>query len=177
MCTIKDKVYDPFLPTLLVSLHKEYVKEILTGQKIIEYRKSFFKDSFQAFVYTTGSNGGIQLFIKCAPLIRSNAVTLAQIGQEIQKDDYAEIYDYFMPKDDGCIIPILKSCALKKISLKQLRAVLPEIVVPQKYLFLDRPDKKDLLDFLLKQEYDNLIINKWDEWYAKIRQIVEDNKK
>ena len=110
-------------------------------------------------------------------MIRSHAATLAQIGPEIQKDDYGEIYDYFMPKNDGCIIPILKSCALKKISLKQLRAVMAEIVIPQKYLFLDRPDKKDLLDFLLKQEYDNLIINKWDERYAKIRQIVEDNKK
>lgn len=46
-------------------------------------------------------------------LIRNNAANLAQIGQEIQNDDYAEIFDYFMPKDDGCIIPILKSCAVK----------------------------------------------------------------
>ena len=176
MSKIKDEVYDPFLPTLLISLHQEYVKEILTGQKIIEYRKSFFKDSFQAFVYTTGSAGGIQLFIKCAPLIRNNAANLAQIGQEIQNDDYDEIYDYFMPKDDGCIIPILKSCAVKKISLNQLRTVLPQIVIPQSYLFLDRPDKKDLLDFLLRQEYDDLIVNEWDERFAKIRQIIEENK-
>ena len=177
MCQIEDEVYDPFLPTLLISLHKEYVKEILTGQKIIEYRKRFFKDSFQAFVYTTGNNGGIQLFIKCAPLIRNNATTLAQIGREIQNDDYDEIYDYFMPKDDGCIIPILKSCAVKKISLNQLRTVLPQIVIPQSYLFLDRPDKKDLLNFLLKQEYDDLIVNEWDERFAKIKKIVEENKK
>ena len=172
MSKIKDEVYDPFLPTLLISLHQEYVKEILTGQKIIEYRKSFFKDSFQAFVYTTGSAGGIQLFIKCAPLIRNNAANLAQIGQEIQNDDYAEIYGYFMPKDDGCIIPILKSCAVKKITLEQLRAVLPQIVVPQKYLFLDRPDKADLLNFLLNQECDNLIINNWDKRYALIKNIL-----
>ena len=177
MCKIEDEVYDPFLPTLLISLHEEYVKEILMGQKIIEYRKRFFKDSFQAFVYTTGNNGGIQLFIKCAPLIRNNATTLAQIGREIQNDDYGEIYDYFMPKDDGCIIPILKSCAVKKISLNQLRTVLPQIVIPQSYLFLDRPDKKVLLDFLLKQEYDDLIVNEWDERFAKIKKIVEENKK
>lgn len=48
MSQIEDEVYDPFLPTLLISLHKEYVKEILTGQKIIEYRKRFFKDSFSS---------------------------------------------------------------------------------------------------------------------------------
>ena len=47
MCTIKDEVYDPFLPTLLISLHEEYVKEILTGQKIIEYRKSFLRTVFK----------------------------------------------------------------------------------------------------------------------------------
>lgn len=176
MCKIEDEVYDPFLPTLLISLHEEYVKEILMGQKIIEYRKRFFKDSFQAFVYTTGNNGGIKLFIKCAPLIRNNAKVLAQIGREIQNDNYDEIYDYFMHKDDGCIIPILKSCAVKKVSLNQLRTVLPQIVIPQSYLFLDRPDKKDLLDFLLRQEYDDLIVNEWDERFAKIKKIVASNK-
>ena len=74
------------------------------------------------------------------------------------------------------IIPILKSCAVKKISLNQLRTVLPQIVIPQSYLFLDRPDKKVLLDFLLKQEYDDLIVNEWDERFAKIKKIVASNK-
>ena len=36
MSKIKDEVYDPFLPTLLISLHQEYVKEILTGQKVFK---------------------------------------------------------------------------------------------------------------------------------------------
>lgn len=61
---------------------------------------------------------------------------------------------------------------LLKITLEQLRAVLPQIVVPQKYLFLDRPDKADLLNFLLNQEYDNLIINNWDKRYALIKNIL-----
>ncbi|MBA1393028.1 ASCH domain-containing protein [Lactobacillus sp. XV13L] len=81
MNRIIDAAYDPFLPTLLMSLHQEYVRQILQGEKVIEYRKRFFKDGFQAFVYTTGPNGGIELFIKCAPLIRSDATSLAKIGR------------------------------------------------------------------------------------------------
>lgn len=54
-------VYDPLLPTLLISIHKIYVKQILSGKKVIEYRKKFFNDPFQAFVYTTGK----MVVLKC----------------------------------------------------------------------------------------------------------------
>lgn len=176
MQTVENSVYDPFLPTLLLSMHEEYVNEILIGQKVIEYRKRFFKDSFQAFVYTTGKNGGIELFIKCPSLIQNDAVTLAKIGQLIQHDQYEEIYDYFMPKNDGCIIPILNYCAVKKVALEQLRSVMPEITIPQSYLFLDRPDKQKLLAYLLKQECGTEKDNQWEKYFGEIEQMLKTNK-
>lgn len=165
--------HDPLMPILLMSIHSEYVNQILQGTKIIEYRKRFFQDGFQAFVYTTGPYGGIELFMKCAPAIRSNAETLAKIGQQIQHDDYAEIYDYFIPKDDGCEIPILETCSLDKISLKKLREILPTIVVPQVYLFLDAPEKKPLLNYLKDQI---ILEHKTNKWTARSEQIAQLTK-
>lgn len=167
--------YDPKTPTLLMSMYKEYVEQILHGTKIIEYRKRFFKHGFQAFVYTVGSKGGIELFMKCAPAIRNDAKTLAQIGQQVQHDDYTEIYDYFIPKDDGCDIPILETCELKKISLDEMREVLPTIVVPQAYLFLDALDKEVLLNYLLNQRVLAHQTNQWEEHFAKIAHLSNKN--
>lgn len=167
--------HDPLMPTLLMSIHSEYVNQILQGTKIIEYRKRFFQDGFQAFVYTTGPHGGIELFMKCAPAIRSNAETLAKIGQQIQHDDYDEIYDYFIPKDDGYEIPILETCALEKISLKKLREILPTIVVPQAYLFLDAPEKKPLLNYLKDQIVLEHKTNKWKQHFANIANLAKNS--
>lgn len=166
--------YNPQMPALLMSIHQEYVEQILQGTKIIEYRKRFFKDGFQAFVYTTGQHGGIELFMKCAPAIRSDAKTLAQIGQQIQHDDYKEIYDYFSLKNDGCDIPILETCKLKKIPLSKLRAIVPTIVVPQAYLFLDSPEKKALVNYLLAQRVLEHKTNQWDNRYKKISELTKN---
>lgn len=167
-------VLDPTLPTLLMSIHQEYVEQILQGSKIIEYRKRFFKHGFQAFVYTTGIHGGIELFMKCAPAIRGDAKTLAQIGQQVQHDDYDEIYDYFSPKNDGYEIPILETSSLEKITLSKLREILPNIVVPQAYLFLDTPEKKPLLNYLKEQNILKQKINQWTERSEQIAQLTKN---
>lgn len=51
--------------------------------------------------------------MKCAPAIRSDAKTLAQISQQIQHDDYKEIYDYINLK-----MMVVTSLFLKLASLK-----------------------------------------------------------
>lgn len=107
-------VYDPLLPTLLISIHKIYVKRILSGKKVIEYRKKFFNDPFQAFVYTTGKNGGIEMFIKCDAPIIDNAHKLATIGETIQHDNYGDIFDYFKEKIQDILFRLLKFTSLKR---------------------------------------------------------------
>ena len=106
-----EEIYTPLNRTLLISLHPEYVSAIMNQTKIIEYRKRFFKDAFQAFVCTTGPNGGIELFIDCDAPIISNANNLAIIGSLLQNDDYTEIHDYFNDNNSGFIIPT--NCQLK----------------------------------------------------------------
>lgn len=170
--SIKD-FYDSFTPTLLMSVHEEYVKEILVGTKIIEYRRRFFADNFQAFVYTTGNNGGIQLFMKCTQPVRSNAETLAKIGHQIQHDDFSEIYNYFMRKNEGCIIPIIEICKIEKVPLQKLREFLPNIAIPQSYLFLDRPEKKIILQYLLNQNVLDHITNQWKKHFEEIARLTK----
>lgn len=166
-------VYDPLLPTLLISIHKIYVKQILSGKKVIEYRKKFFNDPFQAFVYTTGKNGGIEMFIKCDAPIIDNAHKLATIGETIQHDNYGDIFDYFKKKNTGYIIPIIEVYQFKKVDLQYLRTELPSFVVPQKYLFLDRQDKQNLLNLLLQQVCSNKLINNWDFYFKQAKKCID----
>jgi len=96
----------PLVPTLLLSLHPENTAAIIAGKKVIEYRRRFFSEPFQAFVYTTGPNGGVNLFITCDQPIKADAQKLAAIGELIQHDDYDELVQYFSAHDTGLIIPI-----------------------------------------------------------------------
>ena len=85
MPTIKD-YYLPKRPTLLFSLHPEPTQAIINGTKILEYRRRFFARPFQAFVYTTGDNGGIQLFLRCDQGLQLVPEQLALVGALLQHD-------------------------------------------------------------------------------------------
>ncbi|WP_416353518.1 hypothetical protein ACNAN0_00225 [Agrilactobacillus fermenti] len=149
------------------------MSQVLRGEKVIEYRKKFFPDAFQAFVYTTGKNGGIEFFMKCDPPISADAQTLATIGSAIQKDDYTAIFDYFKEKNTGCLIPITAVSKIAKISLAILRAHYPKFCVPQKYLFLDVPNKQPLFEFLLDQACLANFTNDWHNYYQIIKNIIK----
>lgn len=165
--TIRD-FYNPLLPTLFMAIHKEPVAEIKSGLKVIEYRKSFFKEAFQAFVYTAGKDGGIELFLQFAPAITADNITLAKVGSQIQHDDYQEIVDYFSAKQSGCLLPILTVTECAKQDLPTLKTSLPTVTVPQKYSFLDRPDKQPLLEFLLTQSVTKRFTNDWEHYFQQI---------
>ncbi|GLB47101.1 hypothetical protein WR164_10800 [Philodulcilactobacillus myokoensis] len=164
---------DPLRKTLLISLHPPYVKQIENGTKVIEYRKSFFKHPFQAFVYTTGKHGGIELFIKCGQPIIGEAKLMARIGQKIQNDNYQETYQYFIKKNQGVIIPILKAISLKKISKNYLFSHFKNFSAPQSYLFLNRADKKNILGYLKNDECVRVEDNQWNEKYKEINEILK----
>lgn len=168
-----EKIYTPLKRTLLISLHPEYVNSIINQAKIIEYRKRFFKDAFQAFVCTTGSNGGIELFIDCDVPIVSNANNLAAIGNLLQNDDYTEIHDYFSVNNSGFIIPIKSAVSFPKISRKALLNKFSNFVVPQSYLFLDDPKKADLLKFLLSMPDKKSWTLNWEDKYQNVSRVIK----
>ncbi|MEQ6218570.1 hypothetical protein ABMB44_07145 [Levilactobacillus brevis] len=168
-----EEIYTPLNRILLISLHPEYVSAIMNQTKIIKYRKRFFKDAFQAFVCTTGPNGGIELFIDCDAPIISNANNLATIGSLLQNDDYTEIHDYFNDNNSGFIIPIKSAVSFPKIPRKRLLNEFSNFVVPQSYLFLDDPKKADLLKFLLSISYKDHWTLNWEDKYDSISQIIQ----
>jgi len=160
--------YEPLKPTLLLSLHPENTAAIVAGDKVIEYRRRFFTNPFQAFVYTTGRSGGIDLFITCDRPIQGNAQMLAAIGAEIQHDDYHEIKVYFATKDSGLIIPITSWARLPMLSLATLREKFSNFFTPQGYTFLDRPERVAQRDFLLNQP---VLEHGTIDWEAKYQVI------
>lgn len=158
----------PLVPTLLLSLHPENTAAIIAGEKVIEYRRRFFDEPFQAFVYTTGPNGGVALFITCDWPIKANAQKLAAIGQLIQHDDYDELVDYFSVKDTGLIIPITSYVQFPMISLAKLRAKFANFVTPQGYAFLDKPERQAQLTYLQQQP---VLSTQTIDWKPKYRAI------
>ncbi|MHA3067202.1 hypothetical protein [Lacticaseibacillus saniviri] len=161
---------NPLMPTLMMSLHPENVAAIKQGHKQIEYRKRFFKDAFQAFVCTTGKNGGIELFIKCDTAIQADAEKLAQIGMTVQQDDYHELVDYFQPSG-GLAIPILRMATVEMIPRVTMQAQFDRFSVPQGYYFLDTREKMPLLSMLSAQEIQAQHTFPWADNYAAIAAI------
>lgn len=155
--TIK-QVWHPDLPTLLLSLHADIAPSILSGKKIIEYRRRFFKDKFQAFVYLTGKNGGLELFIQCAQPLVGSVQALTALGVV---DNQEMVQKYFATKNVGYAIPILEVYQFPRIALTQLRNQFGKFTVPHSYLFLDKYDKLKIRNFLLQQPFNAKQINHW----------------
>lgn len=76
-------------------------------------------------------------------------------------------------KNTGYIIPIIEVYQFKKVDLQYLRTELPSFVVPQKYLFLDRQDKQNLLNLLLQQVCSNKLINNWDFYFKQAKKCID----
>ncbi|MFC6202459.1 hypothetical protein ACFP1L_11360 [Lactiplantibacillus nangangensis] len=158
----------PLVPTLLLSLHPENTAAIITGKKVIEYRRRFFAEPFQAFVYTTGPNGGVNLFITCDQPIKADAQKLAAIGELIQHDDYDELVRYFSANDTGLIVPITSYVQFPMIRLAELRRKFTNFVTPQGYTFLDKLERQAQLTYFQQQP---VLKTQTIDWTPKYRAI------
>ncbi|KRL06895.1 hypothetical protein FD38_GL000767 [Levilactobacillus zymae DSM 19395] len=146
-------IYDDQLPTLLVALHPDATTAVLSGHKILEFRKRFFAKPFQAFVYTTGR--GIQFFMRCGAAYQGSPATIAKLGTLVQHSDFAATMRYLGPQKSGVAVPIQATYRLTStVTLADLRAVAPQVAIPQTYTFLDQPQRAKLLTYLTRQSYD-----------------------
>lgn len=107
-------------PTLLFSLHPEPTQAIIDGSKLLEYRRRFFSEPFQAFVYTSGPNGGIRLYLRCDKGLQLPPDQLALVGALIQHDSPAVTAAYFKDVAQGVALPITAFTTLPNIPLDQL---------------------------------------------------------
>ncbi|MFC6261218.1 hypothetical protein [Levilactobacillus fujinensis] len=162
--------YNPLLPTLLMSLHPQPTAAILSGRKIIEYRRRFFQHPFQAFVYTTGSTGALQLFLSFGQPISRPTTTLIQIDTRLQTDATTNLTTYLA--DQGVALPIKSVATLPHLSREQLRQIDPKFIPPRAYFFLDKPDKQDLLTHLLQQPCLSYRKIDWKSKYAAIQEFL-----
>jgi len=168
--------YDPHYPVLLLSLHPNSTQAILAQTKILEYRRQFYRQPFQAFVYTTGSQGGVTLFIKCDQPIEAEVATLAQIGRQLQHDDSAELKAYFGTHNSGLAIPITEWVQIPRISLATLRTRFTNFVVPRSYVYLNHANRQSQLDYLLAQSVIQQQVINWSSKYAVIDKLLQHKK-
>jgi len=162
--------YNPQLPTLLMSLHPQPTVDILSGRKIIEYRRRFFQHPFQAFVYTTGPAGGLRLFLTFNQPISRPTSDLIQIGARLQADSPADLTAYLA--DQGVALPIKSVATLPQLSREQLRQIDPNFAAPRAYFFLNKPNKQALLTNLLQQPCLGYHDIDWEPKYAAVQKFL-----
>lgn len=156
-------IYDDQRPTLLLALHPDATTAVLSGHKILEFRKRFFTQPFQAFVYTTGR--GIQFFMRCGAAYQGPSATIAKLGTLVQHSDFAATMAYLTPNATGVAVPIQATYRLTNtVTLADLRAVTPQVAIPQTYTFLDQPQRAKLLAYLTRQTYD---LSRQVDWHRR----------
>jgi len=170
--TLVRTVYDPDLPTLLLSLHPENTQAIVAQTKVIEYRHRFFKQPFQAFVYTTGSQGGVNLFMKCDQPIKATVNSLAQIGYRLQDESSKSVNAYFKAQNSGVAIPITEWVRFPLIRLKTLRIRFDNFVTPRSYVFLNQQSRQTQLDYFLQQPILKRGLTDWTAKYADLADLI-----
>lgn len=159
-------------PTLLFSLHPEPTQAIIDGSKLLEYRRRFFSEPFQVFVYTSGSNGGIRLYLRCDKGLQLPPDQLALVGALIQHDSPDVTAAYFKDAAQGVALPITAFTTLPNIPLAQLQQQFTNFVAPRSYVFLDRPARQAQLDWLLQQPCQPLQLIDWTRRYAALATLL-----
>lgn len=144
--------YEADKPTLLLSLHPAMAARVQRQDKVLEFRKRFYQRPFQAFVCVTGPDGGVGLFIDVAQPETAAVATLIQRGMRTQRDDPAALRTYFGTATQGLALPIRTAVTLRRLPRERLREQFPGFVAPRAYQFLDKPEKRPLLQYLLTAE-------------------------
>lgn len=123
-------IYNPDLPIILLSLKSKYVKKIIGGEQTVEHRKRFLHSECQAIIYSSGVDKSVGLFLKLGvPVV----------------------------VEDGYEIPIISLTEFTSTSLETLQQKFPNFKTPRSYIYLDKPDKKELLEYFLRQVTKNEI--------------------
>lgn len=135
---------------VLMSLREKPYKEILSGKKKYEYRTRYTNKETVAFIYVSQSVKkicGIIFFDK--PIVGSTE-EMSLFSEKHNPGSYSVMMDYFK-KGIGYAIPVKKMIEISPISLSKIKDNFPNFVVPQSYYYLDTQEKKELLEFLLRE--------------------------
>lgn len=134
---------------VLMSLHKEYFKQMIHGEKHYEYRKRYCKEASTAYIYLPEKEkqiAGVICFEK--PIIAKSKI-IAELAEEVHDCDYDEMLEY-LSNDIAYAIPIRKVGIMKPIGLNEIREKIEGFMPPQSYYYLDK--KPDLLEFIRERQ-------------------------
>lgn len=135
---------------VLLSLREKPYKEILCGEKKYEYRTRYSNQETVAFIYvsqTIKKICGVILFDK--PIV-GNAEEISCLSEESKPGSHSVMKEYFK-NGTGYAIPVKKVIEFVPISLNRIKSIFPNFVVPQSYYYLDTTEKRELLEFILKE--------------------------
>ncbi|MDX7997789.1 hypothetical protein FE394_00890 [Xenorhabdus sp. Reich] len=121
---------------IVLSLHDNAWKKVLSGEKKYEFRRRFRRKNTFAFVYVTTPVKAIKGAMLLGEPIPGTARYIADIAEKAIPGNGQSVFDYFEEKDFGLAIPIIKVIETPKISLDYLREKY-NFVAPQFYLKLD----------------------------------------
>lgn len=119
--------------TILLSMQPFWTEQIMSGNKIYEYRNKFANEELLAYLYVSKP---IQ---EISGIIRLGKRELLSDWKEIYKDDkivVGRIEDYEKRKNKYAM-PVLSYQRTSGIKLCEIQSEFPEFLIPQSYYYLD----------------------------------------
>ena len=119
--------------TILLSMQPFWAEQIMSGNKIYEYRKKFTKEEVRAYLYVskpvqeiTGilTLGRRELLLDWCDIYTDDTEVVQRINEYISRNNkYA--------------MPVLSYQRTSGIKLNDIREVFPDFIIPQSYYYLD----------------------------------------
>jgi type I restriction enzyme S subunit len=131
---------------IVMSIMTYYAKQIFDHTKKFEFRKSPLKESDlnkDIFIYSAKEDKAIIGTFKVSEIYHGNTEEILKLTGYDKRKDREEIVEYFGKNNPKCFA--LKLYDVKKlkrpISLKQLRKLNPQIMLPQYFSYIYPSDK------------------------------------
>lgn len=137
-------------PTILMSIHKQYIDQMKKGTKKYEYRSKYRKEKTLLIMYET------------SPTMAITAIAKMGKPKTIPSTDKYNL-----------AIPVEKIYSVKKIKLKYIQKSFPKFKAPQSYLVLENNPKLKNFIFSHIEKHNNIMITKSGE-ITKRKKEAED---
>ncbi len=122
---------------IVLSLHQSAWEKVLSGAKKYEFRRRFRRKRTFAFIYVTVPVKAIIGGMLLDEPISGTAKEISDIAENAIPGNSPSVFDYFIEKDFGLAIPILRVIETQKVSLDYLREKY-NFTAPQFYFSLQK---------------------------------------
>lgn len=119
--------------TILLSMQPFGVEQIMSGNKIYEYRKKFTKEEVRAYLYVSKP---VQEITGILTLGRRE---LLSDWRDTYMDDTEVVQriNEYISRNNKYAMPVLSFQRISGIELNNIQKVFPDFIIPQSYYYLD----------------------------------------